>query len=93
MEENKAKIAILSKSNHIPNDVDEENLRKVILPEYKMEHKVFDNASKARTSMIIHESIEYERITRFENNINSTITIRIPRSRRKALYICGRYRQ
>ena len=91
--ENDAKVVILSESNIDTSNDEEMANRESCFSTFAAEDKTFDGNSKARISMLIHKSLEYRRRKDLENNINCTIVVQIRRSKRKWTNIIGSYRQ
>ena len=93
IDKTKAKIILLSESNHDPKDSEEEARHRLTFPEFKFEHKILPGAKYARSSIMIHDSIPYTQCYNLENNINSCLVIKIERSRNLSIYVAATYRQ
>ena len=60
---------------------------------YNAELKILGNAKQARLLVLVKSGITYERVEKFENDINAMITLKIKTSSRGSLYLVCVYRQ
>ena len=88
-----AKIIIISESNINVYDPEEMVTREKCFPDFNLEDKILPGCKNARVSIYIHKSLEYTRRIDLENEINSTLCIKIRRSKNKWTCIVATYRQ
>ena len=91
--DNNAKILVISESNFDAANPGEKLKRAKEFPNHSFEDKELSGSSNARISMMICKSLEYERLLDCENDINTAIVIRIKRLNKKWSNIMGIYRQ
>ena len=74
---NKSEIILISESNAETNDKKKMDLRNKEFPNYKFEDKLVTGNEKARSTIMIHNSIDHIRFKKFEDPLNSTTCIKI----------------
>ena len=84
LEESKAKILIISESNFDTSCQSQIQKRNREFPGYNFEDKKLTGSSVARISIFVCKSLEYERKLDCENDVNSTIVLRIQFSTKTA---------
>ena len=62
-------------------------------PNYKFEHKFLPGLGYARVTMMIHTSVEYTRLHNMEDDMLSTIWLKIKTSKKGYMYTMGIYRE
>ena len=90
---NKSEIILISESNAEINDKKKMDLRNKEFPNYKFEDKLVTGNEKARSTIMIHNSIDHIRFKKFEDPLNSTTCIKIKDGSNKWVYIMSVYRQ
>ena len=91
--ETKAQLVIVSKSNYNTNDPSMLERGSRNFPRFLFIDKVLPGSTTARLSVFVAKELEHERMTDMENDFNSTAVLRVRKSGKKWTYIIGSYRQ
>ena len=84
-------IVVLSKTNVEFKDANKlEEINKAF-PDFVFENKEIDGNDKSPCSIMIKHDIKYERMKQYEDNINSSVAIRIKDGSNKWVSIMGIY--
>merc|ERR1711954_47491 len=76
-------IIIISESNFNPNDPETTGRRENLFRDFKCFDKIFQNSNFARISVLVKNTHTVERIQHLENEINSTIILKLKMKNRK----------
>ena len=86
---NNSDIVIVSEANFDLDDQDKYDEREKIFPDYNFIDKEVTGNRKARLTLMVKKPIKFGRISKYEDNENSTATIRVKDGHNKWLYIMG----
>ena len=82
-------LCCITESNFRPN---EKNLD-TDLSDYNIENKLLPGLGYSRVSLLIKKGLKYQRLTSMENDLLSTIWVKVQVSRNKYIYIMAGYRE
>ena len=91
--ENQSQIVVLSEANVDKNDEKKMKEREDKFTDFNFEDKMVKNHDKARICIMIHKNINYNRLPQYEDDENSSITIKIKDGKGRWIGVYGIYHQ
>ena len=83
--EHKSDIVLISEANADVEDSVKMTARAKMFPDFHIEDKLVTGNKRARCSVMVSTEIEYQRVKRYEDDVNSTLVVKVMEESRNLL--------